>query len=165
MQRSMQADYLEIKRHKNKPEQRFNCELLHREPGYAVLRYVADAPGLIADIHIPPGSTTIAHYWQQRPYVAWRMFDCTSHLIGSLFHICTHVRILDDHLSYDDLLLDIWIAPDGSLRVLDEDELNTCVETGLVGNAELGYIRKAQQHITQHYLEIINELASFDATI
>jgi hypothetical protein len=165
MQRSMQADYLEIKRHKNKPEQRFNCELLHRESGYAVLRYVADAPGLIADIHIPPGSTTIAHYWQQRPYVAWRMFDCTSHLIGSLFHICTHVRIHDDHLSYDDLLLDIWIAPDGSLRVLDENELQECITQNRINATELGYIRKAQQHITQHYLEIINELASFDATI
>lgn len=158
-------DYLEIKRHKNKPDQRFNCELLHREPGYAVLRYSSNKPGLIADIHIPPGSTTIAHYWQQRPYVAWRMFDCTSHLIGSLFHICSNVHILDDHLSYDDLLLDIWIAPEGSLRVLDEDELNACVKTGLVSNAELGYIRKAQQHITQHYPEIINELVSFDATL
>jgi hypothetical protein len=165
MQRSIMADYLEIKRHKNKPEQQFICQLLHREHGYAVLRYVADAPGLIADIHIPPGSTTIAHYWQQRPYVAWRMFDYTSHLIGTLFHICTHVRIHDDHLSYDDLLLDIWIAHDGSLRVLDEDELNACVKTGLVSNAELGYIRKAQQLITQHYLEIINELVSFDATL
>ena len=68
-------NYLEIKRHTNKPEQRFHCELLHRESGYAVLRYVAETSGLIADMVIAPGSTTVAHYWQDRPYVAWRMFD------------------------------------------------------------------------------------------
>ena len=86
-------DYLEIKRHKNKPEQQFHCELLHRETGYAVLRYVARKPGLIADIIIPPGSTTIAHYWQKRPYVVWRMFDSSTlpdrHTVSHL-HQCMH---------------------------------------------------------------------------
>ena len=155
-------DYLEIKRHKNKPEQRFNCELLHREPGYAVLRYVTDAPGLIADICIPPQAKTIAHYWQQRPYVAWRMFDCTSHLIGSLFHICSNVRIHDDHLSYDDLLLDIWIAPDGSQRILDEDELQECIDKSLICDAELRSIRETQQDILSRHPEIISGLTTFD---
>ena len=72
---NLKKDFLEIKRHKNKPEQQFACELLHRKSGYAVLRYRSEKPGLIADIEIPAGSTTIAHYWQDRFYVAWRMFE------------------------------------------------------------------------------------------
>jgi predicted RNA-binding protein associated with RNAse of E/G family len=157
-------NYLEIKRHKNKPEQRFRCELLHRESGYAVLRYVAEKSGLIAAMSIAPGSTTVAHYWQDRPYVAWRMFDLKKNLIGTLFHICTNVCIREDHLSYDDLLLDIWIMPDGKIRVLDEDELQACITTGLVSNAELFHIRKAQHCITALHKEIITGLAAFDCT-
>jgi predicted RNA-binding protein associated with RNAse of E/G family len=157
-------NYLEIKRHKNKPEQRFHCELLHRESGYAVLRYVAQGSGLIADISIAPGSTTVAHYWQDRPYVAWRMFDMNKSLIGTLFHICTDVCIRDDLLSYDDLLLDIWIAPDGEMRILDEDELQTCIADGRISANELNTIQQAVHDITAHHDEIIAGLICFDCT-
>lgn len=160
----MLNNYLEIKRHKNKPVQQFYCELLHRESGYAVLRYTADEPGLIADMHIAAGSTTVAHYWHERPYVAWRMFDGNCSLIGTLFHICTNVCIHDDYLSYDDLLLDIWIAPDGSARILDEDELQNCIDAALLSAAELDCIRRAQQEITTRHTEIISALTGFDCT-
>jgi len=155
-------NYLEIKRHKNKPEQRFHCELLHRESGYAVLRYVAEKSGQIADISIVPGSTTVAHYWQDRPYVAWRMFDFNKSLIGTLFHICTNVCIREDHLTYDDLLLDIWIMPDGKIRVLDEDELQTCIAAGRISAFELNTIQRAHKHITGRHDEIISALTCFD---
>jgi hypothetical protein len=157
-------DYLEIKRHKNKPEQQFACELLHREPGYAVLRYSSNEPGLIADIRIAPQATTIAHYWHNRSYVVWRMFDSRAQLIGTLFHICSDVCIHDDHLSYDDLLLDIWIAPDNSPRILDEDELQECIDKGLINDAELRSIREAQQDILSRHPEIISGLTAFDCT-
>jgi len=155
-------NFLEIKRHKNKPEQRFACELLHRESGYAVLRYSSNEPGLIADIRIPSGSTTIAHYWHNRSYVAWRMYDSNAYLLGTLFHICSNVCIHDDHLSYDDLLLDIWITPDSNLRVLDENELKTCIDAGFVSDGEQKHIQKARHTILAHYNKIITELHPFD---
>ena len=157
-------NYLEIKRHKNKPEQQFHCELLHRENGYAVLRYVAEGAGLIADMSIAPGSTTVAHYWQDRPYVAWRMFDSSYCLLGTLFHICTNVCIREDFLSYDDLLLDIWITPDGEMRVLDEDELQACIAAGRISESELHTIQQAYTDITARHDEIITGLIPFDCT-
>ena len=160
----MPNNYLEIKRHKNKPEQRFHCELLYRESGYAVLRYVAGGAGLIADMSIAPGSTTVAHYWQDRPYVAWRMFDLNKRLLGTLFHICTNVCIREDLLSYDDLLLDIWIAPDGKIRVLDEDELQACIAAGRISESELNTIQQAHIDIISRRDEIISGLISFDCT-
>jgi predicted RNA-binding protein associated with RNAse of E/G family len=155
-------NYLEIKRHKNKPEQQFHCELLHRESGYAVLRYVAKQSGLIADMAIAPGSTTVAHYWHDRPYVVWRMFDRNKSLIGTLFHICTNVCIREDFLSYDDLLLDIWIAPDGKMRVLDEDELKICIAAGRISEPELNIIQQARTDIIARHEEIISALIPFD---
>lgn len=157
-------NYLEIKRHKNKPEQRFHCELLHRESGYAVLRYVSTGAGLIADMSIAPGSTTVAHYWQDRPYVAWRMFDRNKRLLGTLFHICANVCIREDFLSYDDLLLDIWIAPDGKMRTLDEDELQACIAEFRISEAELNSIQQTHIDIISRCDEIIAGLIPFDCS-
>lgn len=156
------SNFLEIKRHKNKPEQRFACELLHREPGYAVLRYSSEKPGLISDIEIPAGSITIAHYWQDRFYVAWRMFDSAHTLIGTLFHICSNVSIDEDRLAYDDLLLDIWIGCAGNFRTLDEDEVREALSTGMLSDIELTIIDNAHWHINNHYTSIIDDLAAFE---
>ena len=113
---------------------------------------------------IAPGSTTVAHYWQDRPYVAWRMFDLNKRLLGTLFHICTNVCIREDLLSYDDLLLDIWIAPDGKMRVLDEDELLACIAAGRISESELNTIQQARIDIISRHDEIISGLISFDCT-
>ncbi len=158
----MQADFLEIKRHKNKPDQQFRCTLLHREPDHAVLHYFSEKPGLIADISIAAGSTTVAWYWTHRPYAVWRMFDRNACLIGTLFHICTDIQIYDDHLSYTDLLLDIWVAPDSSLRILDGDEVLACAATGLITDDELRHIRHAQYCVTTGHVHIIAALVEFE---
>jgi hypothetical protein len=155
-------DFIEIKKHKNKPDQQFSCTLLHREPDHVVLRYFSETPGLIADIPIAASSTTIAHYWTQRPYAAWRMFDQRSCLIGTLFHICSNVYIDAASISYEDLLLDIWIAHDSSLRVLDEDEVQTCTAAGLITNEELRHIRHAHHCIITDHAPIMSELKAFE---
>ena len=159
---SANPDFLEIKRHKNKPDQQFGCELLHREDGYAVLRYRAKKPGQIADMHIPPGSTTIAHYWTNRSYVAWRMFDREGSLLGTLFHVCCNVNIHEQSLSYNDLLLDIWVDPEGVLRILDEDEVSQAASHGLLSDGELTIIDNAHWLISAHYSSIMDELTPFD---
>jgi protein associated with RNAse G/E len=90
------------------------------------------------------------------------MFDSSALLLGTLFHICTNVCIQEDRLSYDDLLLDIWVSPDSRVRVLDEDELQEGLAAGRINQAELSCIRGSQQYITLHYNEIISELVPFD---
>lgn len=156
------TDFLEIKLHKNKPAQQFRCRLMHREPGHVVLLYTSDKPGRIADMHIAAGSRTLAHYWQARPYVAWRMFDAAGSLIGTLLHICANVSIASDRLSYEDMLLDVWIAPDGGLRILDEDELEDCARRGLVSDQELRLVHAARLHVVGNRAAIIAELEAFE---
>jgi predicted RNA-binding protein associated with RNAse of E/G family len=41
-----------------------------------------------------------------------------------------------------DLFLDLWIAPDGSFRVLDEDELQAAIERGVITQQQAGQARE-----------------------
>ena len=155
----------EIKRHKNKPEQRFLCDLALREPGHMVIVYHAPSAGRIADIDIAPGSTTIAHYWQNGGYVLWRMFAADRTLIGSLFHICANTDIQETSVSYDDLVLDIWITPQGNARVLDGNELADAINAGLVTDDEQQWIEQQKNIILADYSNIIYRLRDIETTI
>ncbi len=154
------AEYItEIKRHINKPDQTFRCEVLAREPGHLVLRYVSDRTGRIGEVTFAPGSTTYAHYWERRGYVAWRMHDPDGRLRGHVFHVCRDVRIGSDTVDYRDLLLDIWAEPDGGVVVLDEDEVRDCAARGLIGPEDLAWIEGRRREIVASLGTIIREMA------
>ncbi len=155
----------EIKHHKNKPGQRYLCDLALREQGHIVLVYHAETAGRIADIDIAPGSTTIAHYWQSGGYVLWRMFSADRTLLGSLFHICNNTDIQETSVSYDDLILDIWITPQGFARVLDEDELADAISAGLVTENEQSWIEKQKGIILTDYSAIIDGIRNLEIGI
>ena len=148
----------EIKEHKNKETQRFLCNVLHREANYLVVSFHSEKEGNIKDIVIPSGSTTIAHYWTDRGYVVWRMYGPEGLLIGTLFHIVKDVIIASTHVQYLDLIVDIWIAPAGKLRVLDEDELEECKKAGLVSIEEEQWIEKQKTLILHTHESIIKAL-------
>ena len=148
----------EIKEHKNKETQRFLCTVLHREANYLVVSFHSEKEGNIKDIVIPSGSTTIAHYWTDRGYVVWRMYGPEGLLIGTLFHIVKNVIITDRHVQYLDLIVDVWIAPDGKIRVLDEDELEECKKAGLVSIEEEQWIEKQKTLILHTHANIIKAL-------
>jgi predicted RNA-binding protein associated with RNAse of E/G family len=148
----------EIKEHKNKETQRFLCNVLHREPNYLVVSFHSEKEGNIKDIVIPSGSTTIAHYWTDRGYVLWRMNGPEGLPIGTLFHIVKDVIIASTHVQYLDLIVDIWIAPDGKLRVLDEDELEVCKKAELISIEEEQWIGRQKTLILHTHAGIIKAL-------
>jgi len=126
----------EEKRHLNKPPERFTCLLLRAEPDHAVLWYCAPRPGAVRDILLPAGTCTIAHYWRTRTYVLWSMLYPGGARAGTLLHLCSDVSLTPERISYLDLIVDIWINPDGAVRILDQDELEACVAAGLVSREE-----------------------------
>jgi predicted RNA-binding protein associated with RNAse of E/G family len=146
----------EVKVHKNKETQRFPCQVILREEGYVVLLYKSSSEGKIADIIIEKGSFTIAHYWTDRGYILWRMFDADKTLIGTLFHICRNIEITDRRVTYLDMIVDIWITPDGVIRVLDEDELEECRSDGMVTQDETDWIEAQKEIILKNYNQIIH---------
>jgi len=148
----------EIKEHKNKETQRFRCTVLHREANYLVVSFHSEKEGNIKDIIIPSGSTTIAHYWKDSGYVVWRMYGPEGRLIGTLFHIAKDVIIAGKQVRYLDLIVDIWITPDGKLRILDEDELEECKKAGVISIEEEQWIEKQKALIVHSHADIINSL-------
>lgn len=152
----------EVKKHKNKPDQRFTCEVVHREDDRLIVRYRATGPGRVADIDIPSGSTTVAHYRQGQGFVLWRMFAPGGGLLGTLFHICHPVRIEPARVVYEDLLLDIWVSPEGASRELDRDEVQQCLRTGQLDQDELQWIERQAAEVIKNSDRLIREAAAFD---
>jgi predicted RNA-binding protein associated with RNAse of E/G family len=123
-----------------------------------VVSFHSEKEGKIKNIVIPSASTTIAHYWTDRGYVVWRMYGSEGLLIGTLFHIVRNVSITNRHVQYLDLIVDIWISPDGNLRVLDEDELEECKKAGIISIEEGRWIEKQKALILTTYATIIKAL-------
>jgi len=155
----------ELKRHKNKPDERFSCTLLAYGADHTVLWYRAPTPGAVRNILLPAGTSTIAHYWNDRAYVLWRMFYPCGAQAGTLLHICCEVCMTPEQISYLDLIVDIWIAPSGAVQVLDEDELEYCVATGIVSGCEQTWIMDQKQMLLATHAHIIAEAEQQEAYI
>jgi hypothetical protein len=153
----------EVKRHLNKPTERYECDLLRRVPGHAILRYVSDRKFASERLGItfPPGCITIAYYWEERPYVFWGIFSPSAELLGYLVHICRDVKISDGEIGYLDMLLDLWFYPDGRHIVLDEDEVEECLQSGRLAKEDETYIEAAKQTALAGFADDARELSSF----
>lgn len=150
---------IEIKRHLNKPDQSFRCEVLRRDPDHLTLRYVSDRPGRVGEEVFAPGSVTYAHYWAGRGYVAWRMHGPDGQLRGHVFHICRDVRIGLETVDYLDMLLDLWVSPGGKVTALDEDEVLDCAAQGLLNGQDLAWIEAQRERVLEHLGTILVEIA------
>ncbi len=149
---------LEIKRHLNKPDESYLCDLLLRGSDYVILKYVSTQPGRVGSVTFEAGSTTFAHYKTGRGYVVWKMLNPDKTLEGHLFHICKDQQVKDTRVEYLDLLLDVWIDSEGQLTILDRDELETCARNGEIGDKELRWIAQQEQVITENWKQIVSDL-------
>jgi predicted RNA-binding protein associated with RNAse of E/G family len=101
------------------------CDVLTLEPGrHAILRYVLDRDWVIGGgvLHVPKGTSTISHYWTDRPYNVYHW------LVGgrTLAYYCNIVgktTIAPEIVEYEDLVVDVLLKTSGAADVLDEDEL------------------------------------------
>ena len=72
---------------------------------------------------IPTGSYTIAYYWIDRPYNLYIWRDENGKYLGSYFNIVKNTSMTDKWVSFEDLIIDILVLPNGEYFILDEDEL------------------------------------------
>ena len=151
---------LEVKRHLNKPDESYLCDLLRRSSHYVVLKYVSDRPGRVGGVMFEVGSITYAFYRTGAGYVLWRMFGRDNKLKGHLFHICRDLKVAEDRVEYQDLLLDLWFDADGRLTILDRDEVEDCAANGVIGEQDLTWIARQEQKIIENWRKIISD---FDA--
>ena len=145
----------EVKRNLDKPDQEFLCHLLHREMGYVVLDYTTEQPYMAGDTVIPSGSRTVGHYWTGAGYVLWEMFGPEGDLLGYYIHFCRGPIVEDDRVEYTDLILDLWVDPDGTETVLDEDELRKALRFGLMTHEECGMVQRRRADVTTEWEGIL----------
>jgi hypothetical protein len=150
---------LEIKRHLNKPDESYLCDLLKRGSDYVILKYVSRQLGRVGSISFEAGSTTFAYYKTGMGYVIWKMLNPGKILQGHLFHICRDQQVHEGRVEYLDLLLDVWIDSKGHMTILDRDELEACAEKGVIGEAELVWIARQEQEINENWRQIISDFA------
>jgi protein associated with RNAse G/E len=148
---------LEIKRHLNKPDESYQCDLLKRGSDYVLVKYVSERPGRVGAVTFEVGSTTFAYYRTGMGYVVWKMLNPDSRLEGYLFHICRDLRVGEDRMEYLDLLLDVWIDAGGQITILDRDEVEACAVKKVIGEKELTWIAQQEQEILENWRQIISD--------
>ena len=148
---------LELKRHLNKPQESYLCDLIMRGSDYIIVKYVSDRSGRVGSVTFNAGSTTYAYYRNGMGYVVWKMVTPGRTLNGYLFHICRDLRVGEDKVEYLDLLLDVWIDAEGQLKILDRDEVEECAVKGVIGRSELHWIAQQEQEIVKNWRQIISD--------
>jgi hypothetical protein len=156
------APIVEIKRHLNKPTQRFACAVLARRPGEVWLQYAIEQDGEFAGVPIPAGSRTLAEYVTGRPYVAWRFAGPDGRTLGCLVHIIEGLAIHADRVEYTDLILDVWAEPGAAPRLLDADELDEAVQAGEAAKDQADRARRAAAEVMESWDEIWARLSEIE---
>lgn len=144
----------EIKRNVGKPDQTFDCQLRRHGGNWIVISYISSRPYSIADIHIAPQTLTLAYYEVDCPYIIWKMIAPDGQLFGHYVHICEQVRITPDTVEYRDLLLDLWFSPDGTHRILDEDELQTAHAKHMISDDAVTHIHDTANDVIHRFPKI-----------
>lgn len=149
----MGAAITEVKRHLDGRVERFACEALAVSPARAVVRFVS--PGAIGPY--PPGTVTVGFFWPDRPYNLYRLEAPDGTLLGHRFDVVTDVRIAPDRIEYVDLILDVVVDPDGTVRVEDEEELRAAAARGLLSPEGAAVVERARGELLAGYRRLIED--------
>jgi len=134
---------------------RFDCTLLYldarRQRG--ILHYLIPKNIQVDALCLLKDWQTYAFYWQERPYTLYQWFDYKKCLVGSYFNIADQVRLTPSCFRWRDLVLDILIYPDDTVKILDEDELRQAA----VPNKLLNIISRSRSTIIKDHVKIIDQ--------
>ena len=152
--------FCEFKRHLDKPDETYMCDLVARGTDWVVLSYVSNRAWEVAGALLPAGSQTLAFYHMGVAHVLWQMHAPSGNLKGHLFHICRDVQVEERRVSYLDLLLDIWIGSDGVVEILDREDVDMCYREGKLCEADLEAIAAEEKRIVAHWPVLVREMDS-----
>ncbi len=146
----------EIKQRLDGSRQVFYCDVVWLDGDAAVLKFVATMDYSTDPSADLPHKYTEGYFWQDRPYLMYKMFGDGDHLIGYRFDVCTDVRIAPDAVRWTDLLLDFWVDPLLTAgKFMDEDEVAVAKSRGLLTPEHLAVIDEARRTLADSYRAII----------
>ncbi|MBI5956810.1 MAG: DUF402 domain-containing protein [Chloroflexi bacterium] len=145
--------FMEVKYTLAGERREFPCTLCARGRGWAILRYQVPGDARVAQVAIPAGSLTFAYYWARRPYNVYHWVQADGTTIAFYFNLCDHVRLGPESVEWQDLAVDILVAPGGEYRVLDEEELPPDLDPQ-IGEK----IKRAQALVQSSYRRVIAQV-------
>lgn len=139
-------------------EQQFTCDGLLIDHRLIVVRLDHPDPRTAGGHQIPAGSHTLGFFWASRPYNCYRIAGPDHRLIAYRFDIVDRVRLSRGHVQYRDLLLDIWVTPEGRLTIEDADEVIAAERAGLVTLDMSRYIARARHLLERDHVRVRAEI-------
>ena len=114
---------LEIKYTLAGERKEFNCELCELTAERAVILFRLRRDVNLAGVLLPAGTLSFGHYWVDRHYNVyhWLLPDGTTR--AYYFNLADRTKLRAHSVEWRDLVVDVLVTPDGTARVLDEDEL------------------------------------------
>lgn len=156
---------LETKRTLDGRIQTFECAALHLTRSLAIVRFDHPAERRAGRFHFPAGSHTLGYFWTRRNYNCYRIVGPSGVVIAYRFDVVDQVRIRPGHVEYRDLLLDLWLSPDGEITIEDEDEVRMATAAGLLGERELATIDRTRAVVLREHRRIVVECEALVARI
>jgi hypothetical protein len=102
---------------------RYHGELVERLPtGIVILAEWTLPTKELGYARFEPGDTFTEYYYSDRWYNIFAILDADGKCKGWYCNVAQPATIFAEHIEQIDLLLDVWVNPDGEPLVLDEDE-------------------------------------------
>jgi hypothetical protein len=142
----------------------YETELVYRDGRVAIVRFEVKkggGPPRLA-VTVPPGSVSYGYFWARRPYSLYRWIGPQGSLLAHRFDAVGEVRIHPGGVEYEDLVLDWWVLPDGTLLEEDREELDEAIAAGLVDAEAAGKANEAARQIYSRYRHIIDEVEAME---
>ena len=154
---------LETKRTLDGCAQTFACTGLLLSSRLAVVRFDHAVERRVAGFYLPVGSHTLGYFWRSRPYNCYRFAGPDGAVVAYRFDVVDRVRIGRAHVSYRDLLLDIWVSPTGEITIEDEDEVAAAVAAGLLAPPQVRRIERTRSLLVGQHRRVIVEVEAIAA--
>ncbi len=150
----MSPRVVEVKRNLDGRVLEFDCEALLLERRRAVILCELDAPEVVGggELVLPAGTRSYGYFWFDRPYIVYHWL-----VGGATFAYYVNVGRLhsigETEVVWDDYAIDVLARPDGSVVVLDEDEVPASASPAL---REL--VAEATSHVLAELDAIVDEV-------
>ena len=109
--------------HRGQPRVSYDGELIAHDGPRITLRARWTLPArTLPFVTLEPGDVFIETFYTDRWYNVFEIHGPDGALKGWYADICRPARLEGEALSWDDLALDIWMDPDGTMRILDQEE-------------------------------------------
>ena len=146
---------IEVKRHLDGREERFETELVHRARGALIVLYrMPDSRWGALDSY--------GCYWSDRTYVCYHMVrpdgaPAAGREVVTRFDVARDIEIADGAVRFADLLLDL-VVEDGEPRWEDEHEVAEALRAGALSPADAAYIDRARRTLEQGHSRIVRDV-------